>query len=71
MAKSKKPVPIWEAYFSMFPDAEMFDSRGISMADFNRIDEMMGAAIKRGSPMTDDDLTSPALEADPMTALLL
>ena len=71
MAQSENLVATWEAYFSVFPDAEMFDSRGMSVADFNRLDEMMETAIKRGSPMTDDDLTSPILEPNPMRGLVL
>jgi hypothetical protein len=71
MAQSENLVATWEAYFNAFPDAEMFDSRGMSVDDFNRLDEMMEAAIKRGSPMTEDDLTSPILEPDPMRGLVL
>ena len=71
MAQSENLVATWEAYFRAFPDAEMFDSRGMSVDDFNRLDEMMEAAIKRGSPMTEADLTSPILEPDPMRGLVL
>jgi hypothetical protein len=71
MARSENFMDTWEAYIRAFPDAEMFDSRGMSLEDFDRLEEMMETAIKRGSAMTEDDLTSPILEPDPMRGLVL
>jgi hypothetical protein len=71
MGRSKELVDIWDAYFTAFPDAEMFDSRGMAVQDFNRLDEMMETAIKRGTPMADADLSAPMLEPNPFERLVL
>jgi len=42
---------VLEAYVDAFPDAEFPDSRAMSPDDFNRLDEIMQAALDRGSPI--------------------
>jgi hypothetical protein len=59
MAQSDNFMETYEAYFDAFPNSQLFDSRLISVEDFNRLEEMMEIALERGSPMTNADLTSP------------
>jgi hypothetical protein len=71
MAKPNEYLDLLREYAEAFPEAEMFDSRGMAGEDFDRIEEMMQAALDRGSPMVAADLKFPVAEPDPVTGLVL
>ena len=71
MARSKNFMQTYEAYVDAFPQAEMPDSRGMAAEDFDRLEEMMEIALKRGSPITQADLLFPVTDPDPESGLLL
>tara|TARA_R110000796_G_scaffold181934_2_gene298493 strand:- start:723 stop:938 length:216 start_codon:yes stop_codon:yes gene_type:complete len=71
MANPSEYLDLLREYVDAFPDAVMFDSRGMAGEDFDRIDEMMQAALDRGSPMVASDLKFPVSEPDPETGLVL
>lgn len=70
MEQSKSSNEIYDAYFEAFPDADLFDSRAMSLHDFNRIEEMMRSALRRGSPMVEADLKYPVPEPEPELGLV-
>ena len=71
MARSNKFMQTYEAYVDAFPDAEMMDSQGMAVEDFDRLEEMMETALERGSPITQEDLLFPVTEPDPESGLVL
>ena len=61
---------VLEAYVDAFPGAEFPDSRAMSPDDFNRLDEIMQAALDRGSPIDfEKDLEYVPPESDPESGL--
>ena len=60
----------YEAYADAFPDSGMFDSRAMAAEDFDRLEELMEAALKRGRPITQDDLRYPVPEPEPEKGLV-
>lgn len=71
MARSNNFMQTYEAYADAFPEAEMMDSRGMAAEDFDRLEGLMEAALKRGSPITQADLLFPITDPDPESGLLL
>jgi len=70
MEQFNRYFKIVDAYVDAFPDAVMFDSRAMAIEDFNRIEEMMQAALARGSAMTEADLKYPVPDPEPDLGLV-
>jgi len=60
-----------ERYIRLFPGSELPDSRGMAESDFLKLEDLMISAIKRGTPITIDDLEVVPVEPDPEAGLLL
>ena len=62
---------VLEAYVDAFPGAEFPDSRAMSPDDYGRLDELMQAAIDRGSPIDfEKDLEHIPPESDPENGIV-
>lgn len=70
MPRTEAFMDVWEAYGKAFPESEMFDSRSMSLEDFENLEDLMKMALERGTPLTEDDLEHPVPDPDPENGLV-